>query len=169
VETGDNSTVVTFSQTAGAGSVTGLGNATASSGVASLTVTGNAAGSVTVQAAKTGLASDTSTFTVNPGALDHFVFSAASPQTDGLAFSGTDTLTAKDVNGNTITSFDASANNVTISTTLSGTVGGIHGSNVLNQAADFTSGVADLSSLGLGMQYTGTTATGTFPATSPTR
>src|SRR4029077_10947863 len=87
LETGDNSTVVTFSQTAGAGSVTGLGNATASSGVASLTVTGNAAGSVTVQAAKTGLTSDTSTFTVNPGPLDHFTLAVASPQTDGLAFS----------------------------------------------------------------------------------
>src|SRR4029077_15654071 len=101
----------------GSGSCTPPDSATAATGVNSLTVTGNAAGSVTVQAAKTGLTSDTSTFTVNPGALDHFVFSAASPQTHGLPLSGTDTLTAKDVNGNTITGFDASANNVTISTT----------------------------------------------------
>src|SRR5207248_1198128 len=36
--TSDNSTVVVFTQSAGAGSVTGLGNATASSGIASLTV-----------------------------------------------------------------------------------------------------------------------------------
>src|SRR5207244_6698148 len=58
VVTSDNSTVVVFSQSAGAGSVTGLGNATASSGVASLTVTGQTAGSVTITASKTGLSSD---------------------------------------------------------------------------------------------------------------
>src|SRR3989475_11885909 len=54
VNTTDNATVVTFAQTAGAGSVTGLGTATASSGVASITVTGQTAGSVTIQAAKQG-------------------------------------------------------------------------------------------------------------------
>src|SRR5207248_1467740 len=48
VVTSDNSTVVTFAQTAGAGSVTGLGDATASSGVAAVTVTGLNSGSLTV-------------------------------------------------------------------------------------------------------------------------
>src|SRR5207244_11714464 len=69
VVTTDSSTVVVFSQTAGAGSVTGLGNATASSGVASLTVNGQTAGSVTVQAAKQcgGLTTDSTNFSVTPG------------------------------------------------------------------------------------------------------
>src|SRR6185437_14877536 len=67
----DNSTIVVFSQTAGAGSVTGLGTATASSGIASLTVTGTVAGSVTTQAAKQGggLTTATSTFSVTPGPI----------------------------------------------------------------------------------------------------
>ncbi len=54
------------------------------------------------------------TVTVDPGPLDHFVFAAASPQTDGLAFTGTNTLTAQDVYNNVITTFDPSVNNVTI-------------------------------------------------------
>ena len=106
------------------------------------------------------------TFTVNAGVLDHFALSLASPQTNGVAFTGTNTLTAQDANNNTVTSFDASANNVTMTALapLTGTVSGIHGSNVLNQAGDFTSGVANLTALG--MTYTGNATTGTFRATS---
>src|SRR5206468_1233796 len=55
VETGDNTTVVTFAKTAGGGTVTGLGTATASGGVASLTITGQTAGAITITASKTGL------------------------------------------------------------------------------------------------------------------
>src|SRR6185369_16620688 len=43
--TGDNTTSITFSKTSGAGTVAGLGSATASSGVATKTVTGVLAGS----------------------------------------------------------------------------------------------------------------------------
>ncbi len=105
---------------------------------------------------------------MNVGALDHFVFAAASPQTDGLAFTGTNTLTAQDIGNNTVTTFDASANNVTITPVapFTGTVGGIHASNVLNLAGDFTAGVANLTTLG--MKYTGNATTGTFLATSAT-
>jgi hypothetical protein len=129
-----------------------------------------AGASSTVTATKSG-GSETgtsNTFTVNPAGLDHFTFAAASPQTDAVAFTGTNTLTAQDVYGNTVTSFDASANNVTITalSPLTGTVSGLHGSNVLNQAADFTSGVANLTTLG--MKYTGNAATGAFRATSAT-
>ena len=80
------------------------------------------------------------TFTVNPGPLDHFTLALAGSQTDGVAFAGTDTLTAKDVNNNVVTGFDASANNVTLTADapLTGTVSGIHGANVLNQAGDLS-------------------------------
>ena len=120
--------------------------------------------SVTAPAGKTGTSA---AFTVNPGALDHFTFAAASTETDGVAFTGTNTLTAQDIGGNTITTFNASTNNVTLSanTPLTGTVSGLDTpANVLNQAGDFSSGVANLTSLG--MTYTGNATTGTFTATS---
>ena len=83
-----------------------------------------------------------------------------------FAFTGTNTLTAKDASGNVITNSNASANNVTITANapLTGTVSGLDTpANVLNQAGDFTSGVANLTSLG--MSYIGNTGTGTFTAT----
>src|SRR5262249_56343873 len=50
---GDSSVSVGFGQTGGAGSVAGTGSATASGGVATRTVTGNLAGSVSLQATAT--------------------------------------------------------------------------------------------------------------------
>src|SRR5207248_1752742 len=76
LETGDNTTVVDFAKTAGAGSVTGLGSATAAGGVASLTVTGQTVGSLTVTASKTGLTGDSSTFSVTVGPADHVTFTS---------------------------------------------------------------------------------------------
>src|SRR5207248_2164380 len=60
LESGDNSTVVDFAKTGGTGTVTGLGNATASGGIASVAVTGHTAGALTVTASKAGLTGDTS-------------------------------------------------------------------------------------------------------------
>ncbi len=69
------------------------------------------------------------------GAFAKFALALASPQTDGVAFTGTNTLTAQDIGGNTITGFDAASNNVTITANspLTGTVasGGATG-DVLN-------------------------------------
>ena len=134
------------------------------------TFTANNAGSNTLVATDANATSvmGSTTFTVAAGALDHFAFVAASPQTDGVAFTGVNTLTAQDLYDNTITGFNASTNNVTITANspLTGTVSGIHGSNVLNQASDFTNGQANLTSLG--MTYTGNANTGTFTATSAT-
>ena len=93
----------------------------------------------------------------------------ASPQTNGAAFTGISTLTAQDIGNNTITNFNASSNNVTVTpvSPLTRTVSGLHGSNVLNQSGDSSSGVANLTSLG--MTYTGNATTGTFKATSGTK
>src|SRR5262249_9494855 len=74
----DNSTVVTFAQASGAGSVTGLGGVTASAGIAQTTVTGATAGSVTVNATTTGLSPDSTTFTVAPGPAAKLVFTSDS-------------------------------------------------------------------------------------------
>src|SRR5207249_1951123 len=76
LETADNTTVVTFAKTAGTGVVTGLGTATASGGVASLDVTGQTAGAVTITASKTGLTSDTSSLSVTVGAADHLTYTS---------------------------------------------------------------------------------------------
>src|SRR5207253_3929503 len=111
---------------------------------------------------------DRLTVVVSAAALDKFALSLTSPQTNSVAFTGTNTLTAQDAFGNTVTTFNASTNNVTITANapLTGLVSGLGsgGNNVLNQAGDFSSGVANLTMLG--MKYTGDTGTGTFTATS---
>jgi outer membrane protein OmpA-like peptidoglycan-associated protein len=64
-ETGDNATSVTFAQTSGSGSVTGLKAVVVHGGIASDTVTGASAGPVLVQATGESLTSGTVTITVN--------------------------------------------------------------------------------------------------------
>ncbi|MFL0163437.1 hypothetical protein, partial [Aquirufa salirivi] len=81
----------------------------------------------------------------------------------GTAFTGTNTLTALDVYGNTVTNFNASGNNITVTTTLTGAITGLSGTTILNNAADFSSGVANLTSLGL--KFTGNAGAGTFTFT----
>ena len=161
---------LTSTQTCSAGCVTSAaftGGVLASQSV-TLTQSGTLSTITATDHAGTGKAGTSNTFTVNAGALAKFAFALTSPQTDGLAFTGTNTLTAQDTSGNTITTFDASANHVTITenSPLNGTESGLHGSNVLNAAGDFSSGVANLTALGL--TYTGKVATGTFTATSAT-
>src|SRR5205823_538690 len=99
LETGDNTTVVGFAKTAGAGTVTGLGNATASGGIACLTGTGQTDGGPTATAAKTGLTSDTSSFSVTPGPADHLTYTSNS---SSVASGSTKTLTVelRDAAGN---------------------------------------------------------------------
>src|SRR5207249_2451406 len=99
LETGDNSTVVGFAKTAGGGTVNGLGTATASGGVASVTVTGHTIGAVTVTASKAGLGSDSSSFSVTIGPGDHLTFTS---DTSSVASGSTKTLTVevRDANEN---------------------------------------------------------------------
>ncbi|MHA8062349.1 beta strand repeat-containing protein, partial [Aquirufa beregesia] len=117
---------------------------------------------VATQGAVTTSGADRLSVAVSAATLDKLVANLASPQTNGTAFTGTNTLTAQDAYGNTVASFAANTNNVTVTSTLTGTISGLGSgtNNVLNQAGDFTSGVADLTSLGL--KFTGTVGTGTF-------
>ncbi|MHA8056046.1 hypothetical protein VR611_08880, partial [Aquirufa nivalisilvae] len=103
--------------------------------------------------------------TVSPSTMTKLAVSLATPQINGTAFTGTNTLTAQDAYGNTATGFNASTNNITVTSTLTGTISGLGSgvNNVLNQAGDFSSGVADLTALG--MTYTGTSGSGTFTFT----
>src|SRR5438067_3419675 len=124
VTSGPNSTLsVTFAKTAGAGTVTGLGSTNAVAGVATLTVTGNQLGSVTISASAIGsggpLAAGTGnpiTFTVVAGPASKDLLSGS---TSDLTAGTTRQLTAtiQDANGNTITTGADSSLNVTFSKT----------------------------------------------------
>jgi hypothetical protein len=105
--------------------------------------------------------------TVTEDALAKFAFALAAAQTNGVAFTGTNTLTAQDQWGNPVRAFTASSDNVTISANnpLQGTITGLSGGNILSNAADFVNGVANLTGK---LTYTGKDGTGTFSATSGT-
>ncbi|WP_269025858.1 invasin domain 3-containing protein [Aquirufa nivalisilvae] len=107
--------------------------------------------------------SDRLSVSVSPAVFSKLALSLAGPQINGVAFTGTNSLTALDAYGNVVTGFDASTNNITVSTSLSGSISGLSGTNKLNSASDFVSGVANLSSLGL--KYTGAVGSGTFTFT----
>ena len=66
---------------------------------------------------------------VTPGTVGKFVVALTSPQTNGVAFTGTNTVTAQDSWGNTVTGFDASATPVTMTPSLAGTVTGLGSGN----------------------------------------
>jgi len=116
----------------------------------SVTLTQSGANS-TVTVTKTGgtAAGTSNAFTVDSAALDHFTFSLTSPQTNGFAFTGANTLTAKDVFGNTVTSFDASLDTVTITANspFVGAVSGLHGAGNELIGRDFVGSFSDLTSL----------------------
>ena len=101
--TNDNSTVITFAKASGAGTVSGLGTDTAAAGVASKTVTGVLAGSITIEGTATGLVSDNLSFTVVHGAATQIALTGS---TADLASGATRVLTAtiQDAAGNTVTS-----------------------------------------------------------------
>ena len=68
----------------------------------SVTLT-NASSGVTLFSTGSGMSGTSNSFSVNSGTLDSFAFSTISPQTSGSAFDIT--VTAKDVYGNTVTSY----------------------------------------------------------------
>ncbi|WP_205749457.1 invasin domain 3-containing protein [Aquirufa rosea] len=114
----------------------------------------------------TSTGTDRLSVAVNPGAFDTFTLALANTQASGVAFTGTNTLTAKDAYGNIVTGFNAATNNVTVTSTLTGTISGLSGTNKLTDANDFVNGVANLTSLG--MKFAGTAGTGTFTFTPAT-
>ena len=73
---GDNGRSISFAKSAGAGTVTGLGAAATSNGVAQLSVTGAVAGAITIDATAAGLADGSTAFTIVPGAPDHLTITS---------------------------------------------------------------------------------------------
>jgi hypothetical protein len=110
----DSALTVDFSQSAGTGSVTGLGSFTATNGVATDTVTGAAAGSVSISAAATAAGGSIAsvsplTFTVVVGAASKLAFTTQpSDGTDGQPLQTQPVVTVQDAGGNTVTSSNVS-------------------------------------------------------------
>src|SRR5213080_371600 len=152
ITTGADSTLsVTFAKTAGTGTVTGLGSATASGGAATLTVTGSQPGAITITASATG-----SGGALTPGTGNPITFNVVTGAATKIALSGSTanltagstralTATIQDSVGNTITTGADSTLNVAFARTAgTGNVSGLSSVNA-------TAGVASLT-------VTGTTA-----------
>jgi hypothetical protein len=107
-----------------------------------------------------GHTGETGTIHVDRGPIDHFVLSFATPQVVGVSFSGVNTLTAKDIGGNTITDYNTVGTQVKITTVSPG-------ATLLNNifpASNFSSGVVDLNTRNF--TYTGPSGNISFLATS---
>ncbi len=135
-------------------------SASLNSGTRNFTVTLVTAGTSTLTATDTTdgtkTANTSPSVTVNPGALDHFGFAAVGTQTAGTAFNVT--MTAQDVNNNTVTSYVSTAD-LTIDTgTISPTVSGSFASGVRTQSVTVTGAG---SSVNITAKATGGTRTGT--------
>ena len=103
--TSDNSTLVAFAKTGGPGTVTGLGNATASNGVGTKIVTNRLAGQIDLDAQAAGLTTGTTSYTitigpVSPAASDSAVVAAPTTVYANGTDSATITVTLRDAGGN---------------------------------------------------------------------
>lgn len=105
-------------------------------------------------------ADTTNAFTVSPGSLGQLAVVVATPQVSGVPFSPVSTITAKDNYSNIKTNFNASTDTIVITASTGGPIT----NNVLNQIADFSSGVANLSALNV--TYNGIGGPVIFSATS---
>jgi adhesin/invasin len=86
----DSGRSVSFGQSGGSGTVSGLGSTSTSGGTAAITITGTAAGPVTVTASSSGLASASASFSVVAGTATAMRFTSAS---NALASGSVRTLT----------------------------------------------------------------------------
>ncbi len=103
--TSDSSTVVAFAKTGGAGTVTGLGTATVTNGVATLGVTNRLVGLINLDAQAAGLTTGTASYTitigpVSPAASDSTVVAAPTAVYANGVDSATITVTLRDAGGN---------------------------------------------------------------------
>ena len=141
-------------------------------GVANITqlkaiYTGNAATGIFAATSTTGKTGVSGNVIINAGAIDHFLFNLSPAETEGLRFTGINTLTAKDSQNNIITNFNAQRTPVflRVDAPLSGNLlilGEFSFPSELNRSTDFVNGVADLTAIGT--FYFGAVGTGTFTA-----
>jgi adhesin/invasin len=131
---------VAFNQTGGTGSVNGLtGNTSFTNGVAGVILTGNKAGSISIDAVGDAFTSNTLSFNVTSGPASQVVLSGCSSNiTSGSTCTATATL--EDANGNTVTSYNGAV--AFNQTTGTGSVTGLTGTTT------FINGVANVTLTG---------------------
>jgi large repetitive protein len=100
----DTGTVVTFSKKNGDGTVSSLGTATTTSGIATLDVTGVSAGEITIEATTGELTPATTTFTIIPGEATKLAINDGDNQstTVGSVVSTTPSVLVTDANDNPV-------------------------------------------------------------------
>src|SRR5207253_1845792 len=154
VVTGDNTTSVAFAKSSGAGTVTGLGSATAASGIASKSVTGAVAGSITIGATATGLTGDSTIFALARGAVTYLAFTSSYADLQSGGSPRTLTVEVRDASENLVTG-DNPSPYTTLFRSGAGTVTGLG-------SATAASGIASKSVTGAvaGSITIGATATG---------
>ncbi len=91
---------------------------------------------ITVMKPTTGETGASTTFNVTVGSLDHFVISTVSTQTAGVSFSIT--ITAKDIGGNTITSFSGPVTLGDLTGTISPKSSGGFSNGIRNETVTIT-------------------------------
>ncbi|MGZ5545361.1 MAG: beta strand repeat-containing protein, partial [Limisphaerales bacterium] len=144
----DNSTVVTSARNAGAGTLQGTLNITATAGVAAFTnLSHNVAGNITISFASGSLSSVTSSsMTVNPAAADHLVFTAQPDSaTAGSVFSTQPSLISEDQFGNA--SIVGLPPNLDVTVTLSAGVGPLQGTTTQDIGTAAGSGTVSFTDL----------------------
>lgn len=104
----DSTATVTFTKSSGTGTLGGLTSVTAVHGIASITLTGNLAGPLVVQAAATGLTAATRTVTVT-GYSTASKLALSGTQTVAAGAEVTWTVTVQDAYGNTVANTSTSA------------------------------------------------------------
>ncbi|MDQ3178645.1 MAG: Ig-like domain-containing protein, partial [Actinomycetota bacterium] len=120
--TDDNSTVVTFAKTSGAGTVTGLGTAVASAGVATKSVTNRLAGAIDLEATASGLTTGTASYTIVVGpvsAADSTVNAAPTSAQNNGTDTTTITVTALDAGGNPLAGKNVTLDDAGATSTIS--------------------------------------------------
>ncbi len=117
VETVDNSSIITFSQLSGSGTVTGLSGVRASGGAASITITGANIGPVTIGANADSLNSNSLTVTILP-IPQTITWAAPGTKTWVVGGTGTFSLAAgSDTSGSTVTFASSTTSVCTVSGT----------------------------------------------------
>jgi len=106
------------------------------------------------------------TVTVANSPNQSIVMTLATPQTDGLPFTGSNAITLTDTYQNPVV-INAATRPVTLTTSLNGvlTLNNSGHDNVLNETDDFTSTTGQANLTLLGLVYTGTVGTGRITAT----
>jgi len=124
------------------------------------------AGSTSISVSFNGKINETNSFNVFNNVLDHFSFNFSPSQINNYLFENSNTITAQDEWNNPILDFDATEDNVIISSETGQISGlGSAANNVLNQSSDFVNGVAELSQK---IKYLGTSGGIVIEAVSST-